>query len=88
MSLPPGFRYLKQVLESDRAQRWIPKVSIRVNMTGTGYYMHMDGQRYRCQVIEEAQTQVKVRLSEQAAKELRLSEELWLPKLYVRVETE
>lgn len=55
-------------------------------MAQTAFYRHLDGQRYRCEVIDQADTQVKVRLSEQTAQELRLDRELWLPKSYVQVE--
>ena len=55
-------------------------------MTKNAYYRHLDGQSYRCEVIEEAETQVKVRLSEESAQELRLATELWLPKSYVKIE--
>lgn len=63
-------------------------MTLKVDMTKTGYYQHIDGQRYRCEVLEEMETQVKVRLSEQSARELQLTEELWLPRLYVKIETE
>lgn len=56
-------------------------------MTKTGYYTHLNGQRYRCEVVEETETLARVRLSEETAKELRLAEELWLPRHTVRVES-
>jgi hypothetical protein len=55
-------------------------------MKKTGYYTHLDGERYRCEVVEETETMTRIRLAEETAKELRLSEELWLPKRAVRVE--
>ena len=55
-------------------------------MTKTGYYTHLDGQRYRCEVVEETETMARVRLSEETAKQLRLAEELWLPKRSVKAE--
>ena len=55
-------------------------------MTQNAYYRHLDGQRYRCEIIDQADTQVKVRLTEQTAQELRLDQELWLPRSYVQVE--
>jgi hypothetical protein len=55
-------------------------------MNKTGYYTHLDGQRYSCEVVEETETMARVRLSEDTAKELRLAEELWLPRHTVRVE--
>jgi hypothetical protein len=54
-------------------------------MAKNAYYRHLDGQRHRCEVIEETETQVKVRLSEESARELRLNSELWLPKSYVKI---
>lgn len=45
-------------------------------MKKTGYYTHLDGQRYRCEVVEETETMRRV----------RLSEELWLPRHTVKIE--
>jgi hypothetical protein len=56
-------------------------------MKKTGYYTHLDGERYRCEVVEETETLTRVRLSEETAKELRLAEELWLPRGAVRDES-
>ena len=55
-------------------------------MIRAGYYTHIDGQSYRCEILEETETQVFVRLSEESARELQLNEELWLPKYYVKIE--
>lgn len=55
-------------------------------MTKNAYYNHLTGQRYRCEVTEETETMVKVRLSEETAKELKFTTELWLPKTHVTTE--
>jgi hypothetical protein len=55
-------------------------------MTKAGYYKHLDGERYPCEVVEETETLAKVRFSGETAKELRLAEELWLPKHAVKGE--
>jgi hypothetical protein len=55
-------------------------------MTKDAYYNHLTGQRYRCEVIEETGTMVKVRLSEETARELKFTTELWLPKTHVTIE--
>jgi hypothetical protein len=55
-------------------------------MTKDAYYNHLNKQRYRCQVVEETETMVKVRLPDETARELRLDTELWLPKSHVTFE--
>lgn len=55
-------------------------------MTKNAYYNHLTGQRYRCEIIEETETMVKVRLPEETAKELKFTTELWLPKTHVTTE--
>jgi hypothetical protein len=55
-------------------------------MAQNAFYRHLNGQRYACEIIEETETQLKVRLSEEAAMELRLDLELWLPRSYVTIE--
>jgi hypothetical protein len=55
-------------------------------MTKNAYYNHLNKQRYRCEVIEETATMVRVRFPEETARELRLDTELWLPKTHVTVE--
>ena len=57
-------------------------------MNRTAYYTHLDGQHYRCEVIEETDIQVKVRISEAHAQELKLERDLWLPRSYLRVDNE
>jgi hypothetical protein len=47
------------------------------------YYRHLNGYRHRCEIIEETETQVRVRLSEESARELKFDTELWLPRSYV-----
>ncbi|HEX8922650.1 MAG TPA: hypothetical protein VF766_14340, partial [Pyrinomonadaceae bacterium] len=42
-------------------------------------------QHYRCEVLEETETQSRVRLSEENARELRFTTELWLPKSYIKI---
>jgi hypothetical protein len=55
-------------------------------MAKDAYYNHLTGQRYRCEVIQETETMVKVRLSEETARELKFTTELWLPKSHVTIE--
>ena len=52
-------------------------------MAENAYYRHLNGHRHRCEIIEETETQLKVRLSEESARELKFTTELWLPKSYV-----
>lgn len=55
-------------------------------MKQNGYYTHVDRHRYGCEVLEDAGTQVRVRLSEETAREWQLSQELWLPVQFIRIE--
>lgn len=55
-------------------------------MTKDATYHHLNKQSYRCEVIEETATLVRVRLPEETARELRLDTELWLPKSHVTLE--
>ncbi len=57
-------------------------------MTKNGYYTDLDGEQWPCEVIEEMETQVKVRLPEETARVLRLNEELWLPRYHVTIESD
>lgn len=55
-------------------------------MNKVGYYTHTNKERYRCDVIEDTATMIRIRLSEETAKQLRLAQELWLPRAYVKTE--
>jgi hypothetical protein len=55
-------------------------------MNQNAYYHHINGERYRCEIIEETKTQVRVRFPEETAMELKLDDELWLPKSHVKAE--
>ena len=54
-------------------------------MAKIAYYRHLNGHHHRCEIIEETETQVKVRMSEESARELKFDTELWLPKSYIKV---
>jgi hypothetical protein len=54
-------------------------------MTKDATYHHLNKQSYRCEVIEETATLVRVRLPEETARELS-DRELWLPKSHVTFE--
>lgn len=57
-------------------------------MTRFAIYVHIDGGRYRVEVIEDGKTQLKVRFTEHDAAALHLASECWLPRSSFRVDKE
>jgi hypothetical protein len=54
-------------------------------MAKNAYYRHLDGHHHRCEIIEETETLLKVRMSDESASQLRFDTELWLPKSYIKI---
>lgn len=57
-------------------------------MTRFAIYVHLDGERYRIEILENSTTQLKVRFTAHDAEAMKMAREVWLRRSCFRVDTE